>query len=41
MKFLKGLYLEDGGAMGIIAALFLAIPTILLLYGIFMQTISH
>ena len=34
------LYLEDGGAMGVVVILFLGIPTIFLLYGIFMQTLS-
>lgn len=37
----KELYPEDGGAMGIIALLFLAIPTILLVYGITMQLLTH
>jgi hypothetical protein len=40
MKFFKNLYPKDGGEMGIICALFLGIPTILLLYGIFMQLVS-
>jgi hypothetical protein len=35
------LYPEDGGAMGIIAFLFLAIPTIFIVYGITMQLLTH
>ena len=39
MKF-KELYPKEGGGIGIVAALFLIIPTILILYGIFMQVFS-
>ena len=40
MRFFKNLYPQDGGEMGIIVILFLGIPTILLIYGIFMQIVS-
>jgi hypothetical protein len=36
----KQLYPKDGGGMGIIVVLFLSIPTVLLLYGMFMQIFS-
>ena len=41
VKMFKQLYFKDGGAMGIITLLFLAIPTVLLVYGITMQLIFH
>ena len=35
------LYPEEGGAIGIIAFLFLTIPTIFIVYGITMQLLTH
>ena len=37
----KELYPDEGGGMGIIVIITFGIPTILLIYGIFMQLVSH